>query len=288
MKSPIQSRSPAQTQSPVQIRSPIRTRSSSNEVQHGPIKLLKETPAKNTGGAASNETVQKTFMEMIGWVDRGININHDQEVLPKEVGSILACANKHRHPPNISSVGDGYYTQEELDKSVAIALENKHSNVSTACGCIAHQNVQTFGNDYTQKDLYELMRIPEIMNNDQGKKFIIALVNIILFYTDLNRQYSIFATEQGTQYSVNFVLSDTITSETQSFRGWPDFCITEKTMGAGVLLVSVGEMESNKDCLSQLGIYGVGQFNSQQNKKKKISLCSCIQEKTGECSSVFH
>ena len=109
------------------------------------------------------------------------------------------------------------------------------------------------------------MRIPGIMNNDQGKRFIIALVNIIRFYTDLNMQYSISATEKGTEYSVNFVLCDTITSEKQSFRGWPDFCITEETFGAGVLLV-VGEMESKETCLSQLGINAVGQFSLQQNK----------------------
>ena len=41
------------------------------------------------------------------------------------------------------------------------------------------------------------------------------------------------AITQGTRYTVNFILIDTVTSEKQSFRGWPDFCITEKSLGGG-------------------------------------------------------
>ena len=61
--------------------------------------------------------------------------------------------------------------------------------------------------------------------------YIISLVNIILFYEDLTTQFS--PLNKGTRYTVNFILIDTVTSEKQSFRGWPDFCITEKSMGGG-------------------------------------------------------
>ena len=102
--SPIQSISPDRI--PVRTRSPIRTRSYSNETQHGPIKLLKETPAEGSAGTASDIIVQKRFMEMIGWVDRGININHNEEVLTEEVASIIASANIHRYVPCMHTHGD--------------------------------------------------------------------------------------------------------------------------------------------------------------------------------------
>ena len=44
---------------------------------------------------------------------------------------------------------------------------------------------------------------------------------------------SICSTEQGTEWSVNYMLIDSVTLEIQSFRGWPDFCITENTVGVG-------------------------------------------------------
>ena len=93
-------------------RSPVRTRI---EVQHRPIKLSRETPVDSTAGAASNKFIQKKFMEMIGWVNREINIDHE-EVLSKEVGSIIACANMHSYYPRNHTDGtDGYYTSEEVN-----------------------------------------------------------------------------------------------------------------------------------------------------------------------------
>ena len=274
-KTPIQSKSP--DRSPVQTRSPIRTRSCSNENQHGPIKLLKGISAGGAAGAASDKIVQKRFMEMIGWVERGIDINHDEEIITREVASIIACANAHRFIHSLQIYGDGYYTVEEMENTISGLLEN--TTIPGPCGCIAHQNVETFGNKYMQTYLYELMRVPANMNNDHGKKFIIALVSIILSFANLHEKYRVSATEQGTDYTVNFVLCDTVTSEKQSFRDWPDFCITEQTLGAGTLLVSIGEMESKGDCLSQVGIYAVGQFNLQQNIKKKLACIAVYKDK---------
>ena len=179
------------------------------------------------------------------------------------------------YPRNHTDGTDGYYTSEEVNNSLWGAIENPNNGLST-CGCIAHQNV---GNQYTQKDLYALMSIPATMNNDEGKTFIISLVNIILFYADLTTQYSIFATEQGTQYTVNFILIDTVTSEKQSFHGWPDFCITEKSMGAGVLLVSIGEMESRRTVYLNLEPYAVRQFSLESNRRKKL-VCVAVYKKS--------
>ena len=105
-------------------RSPVRTRSYPIEVQHGPIKLSKETPTDSTAGAASNKFVQKKFMEMIGWVDRGIKIDHSAEVLSKEVSSVIACANMHSYHPSVPTDGDGYYTPTEFENSLVGALKN--------------------------------------------------------------------------------------------------------------------------------------------------------------------
>ena len=275
-KKPSRSGSHSKRKSPVRSRSPIRTRSCSNENQHGSIKLLKGISAGDAAGAASDKIVQKRFMEMIGWVDRGIDINHNEEIIMREVASIIACANAHRFIRSLQIYGDGYYTVEEMEDTISGFVENTSPG---PCGCIAHQNVETFGNKYMQTYLYELMRVPANMNNDNGKKFIIALVSIILSFANLHEKYRVSATEQGTDYTVNFVLCDTVTSEKQSFRGWPDFCITEQTLGAGTLLVSIGEMESKGDCLSQVGIYAVEQFNLQQNISQKLACIAVYKDK---------
>ena len=58
----------------------------------------------------------KKFMEMIGWVDRGINIDHEGEVLSKEVANIIAYANMHSYYPHNHT--DSYYTSEEVNNSL--------------------------------------------------------------------------------------------------------------------------------------------------------------------------
>ena len=70
--------------------------------------------------------------------------------------------------------------------------------------------------------------------------------------------------------SVNYILIDTATMERQSFQGWPDFYLTDKCMGAGVMLVSMGEIESKGDCLFQLAIYATGQFKNNEKEKNSI------------------
>ena len=83
--------------------------------------------------------------------------------------------NRHSYYPRNHTDGtDGYYTSEEMNNSLWGAIENPNNGLS-ACGCIAHQNVETFDNQYAQKDLYALMRIPATMNNDEGKTFIYNL-----------------------------------------------------------------------------------------------------------------
>ena len=114
------------------------------------------------------------------------------------------------------------------------------------------------------------------MNNNDGKKFAVALINIILYHAG-RTNFVIKPTEQGTEYSVSYILIDTATAEKQSFQGWPGFCLTDKFMGAGVTLVSVGEIESKEDCLAQLGIYAVGQF--EKIERKRIACIAIYKEK---------
>ena len=116
------------------------------------------------------------------------------------------------------------------------------------------------------------------MNNDIGKTFIIALVMIILRLSS-HTEVCICCTEQCMEWSINYLLMDTTTSETQAFRGWPDFCLTEKTVGVGVMHITIGEMESHGDCLSQLGIYTIGQFKSKGIQTKKLGCTAEYKEK---------
>ena len=58
-------------------------------------------------------------MEMIGWVERGINIDHEEQVLSIEVASIIGCANMHSYySRNDTDTLDGYYTAKEVNKSL--------------------------------------------------------------------------------------------------------------------------------------------------------------------------
>ena len=106
------------------------------------------------------------------------------------------------------------------------------------------------------------------MNNNDWKKFVIFLVKIISFNT-YKTNYTIKTMEQGTEYFNRLHHS----RERQTFRGWADICLANKSMGAGVF--SIGEIESKGDCLSQLGIYAAGQFG-QNIKKKKNSIHSYL------------
>ena len=92
------------------------------------------------------------------------------------------------------------------------------------------------------------------MNNDRGKTFVVSIVSLILCYSGSNDVISISWTAQGTEWAVSYVLMDIHTSEKQAFKGWPDFCLTKDTVGAGIVLIIIGEAESQGDFLSQLGI----------------------------------
>ena len=116
------------------------------------------------------------------------------------------------------------------------------------------------------------------MNNNNGKKFAGALINIILYHAG-RTNFVIQPTGQGTEYSVSYILIDTATVEKQLFQGWPDFSLTDKHMGAGVSLISVGEVESMEGCLA------VGQF--EKIEKKTIACIAIYKEKRaniGICS----
>ena len=78
-------------------RSPIKTKSCSNQVQHGPIRLSKETPPAYTSEAASDKQVERNFFTMLGWVLDDLNIEEIeiQEIISDDLAKLLACANTH-------------------------------------------------------------------------------------------------------------------------------------------------------------------------------------------------
>ena len=273
-------------------RSPIKTRSSSHQVKRGPIKLSRERPPPGAVGAASNKHVQRKFLPMLGFITEDIDIEKIEtlEIMSDELANLLACANKHRFSKILykRNIRDGYYIAEEIDEALVKFGEYKDKDNSDddipTCRCVAHQNIKTFFKDRYEQDFCELIRTPPSMNNDNGKKFAVALINIILYHAG-RTNFVIQPTEQGSEYSVSYILIDTATAEKQLFQGWPDFSLTDKHMGAGVSLISVGEVQSKEDRLVQLGMYAVGQF--EKIEKKTIACIAIYKQKQaniGICS----
>ena len=46
------------------------------------------------------------------------------------------------------------------------------------------------------------------------------------------------------------------------------------------MLVSIGEVQSHVDCLSQLGIYTIGQFRAKDTSAKKMDCIAVFKDKT--------
>ena len=211
------------------LRSPLKTRSQlhSIPINQRAIKLSRESPPP---GTCQHEMVQKSIMRMIGLVNEEVNIDGIEPVITEELAELIACANRHDYynPLYEQYKRDGYYTKEESNKAIESVVKHG-SNSIPRCKCIAHESIETFKIPHN-KDLFcMLIRIPSKMNNDKGKTFIISLVSTILHYSK-QTEINICCTEQGTEWSVNCMLIDPVTSETQAFRGWPDFCLSESTV----------------------------------------------------------
>ena len=238
------------------------------------IKLIRELPPPGYSSPASDKTVQRTFLKMLGLVNKDINIDETNLVITAELSELLAIANSHDYYKLLFDHWnrDGYYTKQESYKAYEHVFEHGTQTIPK-CMCKAHKSIETI-NDHTEKDSFcRLIRIPSKMNNDKGKTFILSLVSLILRYSG-QTEMSITSTEQGTEWSVNYMLMDSSTSEIQAFRGWPDFCITENTVGAGVMLVSIGEVQS------QLGKYTIGQFRAQNIPQNKLGCIAVFKDKT--------
>ena len=185
-------------------RSPIKTRSSSHQVKRGPIKLSRERPPPGAVGASSNKHVQRTFLAMMGFITEDIDIEKILEILSDELANLLACANKHRFSKILykHNIRDGYYIAEEIEEALVKfgkfeEKDNGDDDIPT-CRCVAHQNIKYF-NDRYEEDFCELIRSPPEMNNNDGKKFVVALINIILYHAG-RTNFVIKPTEQGTEY----------------------------------------------------------------------------------------
>ena len=217
---------------------------------------------------------------MLGLVNKDINIDENNFVITAELSQLQAIANSHDYYKLLfdHQKRDGYYIKQEKDKAYEHVFKHGTESIPE-CACKAHESIETF-NHHTKKATFcQLIKISSKMNNDEGKTFIISLVSLILRYSG-QTEMSTSSTEQGTEWSMNYTLMDTSTSEIKSFQGWPDFCITKNTVGAGVMLVSIGEVQSHVDCLSQLGIYTIGQFRAKDTSAKKMDCIAVFKDKT--------
>ena len=72
--------------------------------------------------------------------------------------------------------------EEALDRILKV-VKGEQSNIDIpSCRCVAHQNINKFKDRY-EEDFCKLIRIPPKMNNNDGKQFVMSLVNIILYHT---------------------------------------------------------------------------------------------------------
>ena len=87
-------------------------------------------------------------------------------------------------------------------------------------------------------------------------------------------------TENGTPFAVSYVLVDPVTSNKYSFSGWPDFVIAKQSVGAGLLLIALGEVESRRnDATAQLGIYAIGELQ-KQNIRNPLTCVAIYKNKS--------
>ena len=84
----------------------------------------------------------------------------------------------------------------------------------------------------------------------------------------------------GTPYTVSYILVDPDTSNEYSFSGWPDFVIAKRSVGAGLLLIALGEMESQRnDAAAQLRIYAIGEFQ-KENTRNPLTCVTIYKNKS--------
>ena len=83
-----------------------------------------------------------------------------------------------------------------------------------------------------------------------------------------------------TPFTVSYVLVDPVTSNEYSFSGWPDFVIAKRSVRAGLLLIALGEVESQRnDAAAQLGIYAIGEFQ-RQNTRNPLTCVAIYKNKS--------
>ena len=240
--------------------------------------------------AASDPIKQKQFLSLMGLISPILIEGSD--VLTLENATTIALANAHNEYPDLRDHGinDGYYTVPGLNAAL-------HKLNGQMCNCPAHTFISTLEPTVSATcAIGQLIRIPSglavPMNNNDGKLCSINTINQIFFLTNLP-QYICIVTEQGTPYAVSYMLIDPGTSSRCSFAGWPDFIVGKGNVGAEIILLCVGEVQSERSLTAaQLGIYAIGQFQNMKktaiacvavykNKSASIYLASLTKDETG-------
>ena len=255
------------------------TEESCMQIQHSPDSGLTDVHLcdLNAEGSApaSDKKLQTKFLRLMGWqISTSIPDSDSQSLGDKEV-NILAAANQHmfisslKEKSNEKVKNDGYYTHQTMNDTIKKAFETQNAPM---CTCKAHKALsETSSTDQAKKYYRELIRLPQEVNDDTGKRLAVALIEQIFDHLKI-KDKTVTPMEMGTSWDVDFVLLDNKTSDKVGFRGWGDFCICHQEMNAGAeeLLISVGEVESkDTDTIAKLGIYSVGQFRKKMGVPKR-------------------
>ena len=142
-----------------------------------------------------------------------------------------------------------------LDKLHAAIAEKAAGNPVPMCSCAAHSKMIKSGTSRAMKeDLRMMIRSSIPLTDDGGKDFCSAVLQRILQYAHSEGQLR--ALSSGSEWTVSFVLLHN--TDECSFKGYPDFLICKDSIGARVMVVSCGEMQSDgKDPILQVGIYAL-------------------------------
>ena len=175
--------------------------------------------------------------------------------------------------PVVGSATAQYYTREQF-----LARVPGNGGDAEQCNCMAHSAV--FSTEYPSDvvaDLKDLIRTPpEIMTQDVGIRFIMALLQRLFHYFDMG---TLEVAPAGYSYDVSYVLLHK--QKRYHFFGHPDFVILEDCYGARQILISTGEIQSTSDPDMQNSTYAVGSFLTRRTRQdtKPIICVNLFKEK---------
>ena len=183
-------------------------------------------------------------MALMGLVDAETAVSLQSPVadapVTEDAIKLLQQASSHDDYPQFvrSRQCDGYLTREQFLERVPATGDAEQ------CNCIAHCAV--FSAQYPSDVVADLKDLictpPEIMSQDVGIRFIMALLQRLFQHFDMG---TLEVAPAGHTSDVSYVLLHK--QNRYNFRGHPDFVILEEYYGARQILISTGEIQSTSD-----------------------------------------